>query len=280
MIEPMQREYELARIAGIPECARLLAAYREELLAASAQSAEPQEEEVLLDIRHRLYAEAVERSVGWSAWTPNEAYKTGFEGGIDATFDILRARLAMKRHLAAPAQSAEPQEAEAWDPLETLAAAVKVLWDDVRMIVTKDSACSRWHEDAILALAAIRARLASKPSREEGPDLRTALDLLGEIMSYAETWANLPQNLRNRAEAYLHPSTEFVKLPKVVRDNYLEMAAELAVIHGLYGGQKMPVIKNIGFYKESEKVGYVAWIETIDGTYFVGVDGKISKPEM
>ena len=42
------------------------------------------------------------------------------------------------------------------------------------------------------------------------------------------------------------PPTEFVKLPKVVRDNYLEMAAELAVIHGLYGGQKMPVIKNMG----------------------------------
>ena len=42
----------------------------------------------------------------------------------------------------------------------------------------------------------------------------------------------------------------------------------------------MPAIKNIGFYKESEKVGYVAWIQTIDGTYFVDVDGKISKPEM
>lgn len=76
------------------------------------------------------------------------------------------------------------------------------------------------------------------------------------------------------------PPTEFVKLPKVVRDNYLEMAAELAVIHGLYGGQKMPVIKNMGFYAESEKVGYVAWIETIDGTYFIDVDGKITKPEM
>ena len=76
------------------------------------------------------------------------------------------------------------------------------------------------------------------------------------------------------------PPKEFVKLPKVVRDNYLEMAAELAVIHGLYGGQKMPVIKNIGFYSESEKVGYVAWIETIDGTYFVDVDGKVSKPEL
>ena len=45
-------------------------------------------------------------------------------------------------------------------------------------------------------------------------------------------------------------------------------------------GRKMPVIKNMGFYKESEKVGYVAWIETIYGTYFVDLGGKISKPEM
>lgn len=75
------------------------------------------------------------------------------------------------------------------------------------------------------------------------------------------------------------PPTEFVKLPKIVRDNYLEMAAELAVFQGLYGGHKMPVIKNIGFYKESEKVGFVAWIETIDGTYFIDSEGKISKPE-
>ena len=76
------------------------------------------------------------------------------------------------------------------------------------------------------------------------------------------------------------PPTEFVKLPKVVRDNYLEMAAELAVIQGLYGGQKMPVVQEIGFYKESEKVGYIGWIKTTDGTYFIEIDGKISKPEM
>ena len=76
------------------------------------------------------------------------------------------------------------------------------------------------------------------------------------------------------------PPTEFVKLPKVVRDNYLEMAAELAVIQGLYGGQKMPVVQDIGFYKESEKVGYAGWIKTIDGTYFIDTDGKISKPDM
>jgi hypothetical protein len=76
------------------------------------------------------------------------------------------------------------------------------------------------------------------------------------------------------------PPTEFIKLPKVVRDNYLEMSAELAVIHGLYGGQKMPVIKEIGYYEQPTEVGYVAWIKTADGTYFVDVDGKITKPEM
>jgi hypothetical protein len=76
------------------------------------------------------------------------------------------------------------------------------------------------------------------------------------------------------------PIKEFVKLPKLFRDKYLELAAYQAVNEGMYGGQKMPVIKNMGFYKESEKVGYVAWIETIDGTYFVDVDGKISKPDM
>ena len=80
---------------------------------------------------------------------------------------------------------------------------------------------------------------------------------------------------------YILP-TEFVKLPKVVRDNYLEMAAELAVIHGLYGGQKMPevaVVQEIGFYNVPTG-GYIGWINTIDGKYFIGVDGKISKPEM
>lgn len=30
------------------------------------------------------------------------------------------------------------------------------------------------------------------------------------------------------------PATEFIKLPKAIRDNYLEMAAELAVKHGVY----------------------------------------------
>ena len=42
----------------------------------------------------------------------------------------------------------------------------------------------------------------------------------------------------------------------------------------------MPVVQDIGFYKESEKVGYAGWIKTIDGTYFIDTDGKISKPDM
>jgi hypothetical protein len=125
MIEPTTREEEVYALL-LSNRGRVtdLAAYREELRAASAQSAD-------LD----AWAEDRERRI--------------YSGEV-----ILP-------------DSAEPQEAEAWDPLETLAAAVKVLWDDVRMIVTKDSACSRWHEDAILALAALRARLASKPSQDE-----------------------------------------------------------------------------------------------------------------
>ena len=43
---------------------------------------------------------------------------------------------------------------------------------------------------------------------------------------------------------------------------------------------KMPVIKEIGFYEEPNEVGYVGWIKTADGTYFIDTDGKISKPEM
>ena len=41
----------------------------------------------------------------------------------------------------------------------------------------------------------------------------------------------------------------------------------------------MPVVTEIGFYKESEKVGYVGWIKTINGTYFIDTEGKISNPE-
>lgn len=39
------------------------------------------------------------------------------------------------------------------------------------------------------------------------------------------------------------------------------------------------MIKDIGFYSNPVAVGYVAWINTSDGCYFVGTDGKISKPE-
>jgi len=193
MTEPTARdllvcvEMNNARIRG-PDgaSARVLAAYREELLAASAQSAEPQEEEVLLDIRHRLYAEAVERSVGWSAWTPNEAYKTGFEGGIDATFDILRARLAMKRHLAAPAQSAEPQEAEAQrheirfidaTPHEGYIRRILEAYiddsyysDNTAGLPPENEVCkmmNKWREERNTLLRAALARLASKPSQDE-----------------------------------------------------------------------------------------------------------------
>ena len=42
----------------------------------------------------------------------------------------------------------------------------------------------------------------------------------------------------------------------------------------------MPVIKEIGYYDQPSEVGYVAWIKTTDGTYFVDIDGKITKPEM
>jgi hypothetical protein len=42
----------------------------------------------------------------------------------------------------------------------------------------------------------------------------------------------------------------------------------------------VPVIKEIGYYEQPTEVGYVAWIKTTDGTYFVGIDGKITKPEM
>ena len=39
-------------------------------------------------------------------------------------------------------------------------------------------------------------------------------------------------------------------------------------------------MKHIGFYSEPEKVGYIGWIETADGVYFVDLDGKIAKPNM
>jgi hypothetical protein len=209
MIEPMQREYELARIAGIPECARLLAAYREELLAASAQSADL--DAWAEDRERRIYSGEV---ILPDSAEPQEAEAQRHEiRFIDATPDEGYIRRILEAYIDDSYYS-----------------------DNTAGLPPENEVCkmmNKWREERNALLRAALARLASKPSREEGPDLRTALDLLGEIMSYAETWANLPQNLRNRAEAYLHPSTEFVKLPKVVRDNYLEMAAELAVIHGL-----------------------------------------------
>jgi hypothetical protein len=39
----------------------------------------------------------------------------------------------------------------------------------------------------------------------------------------------------------------------------------------------MPVVKEIGFYAEPEKVGFAGWIKTIDGDYFIGLDGIIQK---
>jgi len=43
------------------------------------------------EVREALYAQAQEQAHGWSNWTSNEAYKTGFEAGVDAA---LRSRLS------------------------------------------------------------------------------------------------------------------------------------------------------------------------------------------
>lgn len=37
------------------------------------------------------------------------------------------------------------------------------------------------------------------------------------------------------------------------------------------------VVKEIGFYANKEEVGWEGWIKTIDGDYFIGLDGKIMK---
>ncbi len=74
------------------------------------------------------------------------------------------------------------------------------------------------------------------------------------------------------------PILEFCKMPQWFRDKYLELAAESAAKYMHQGGTFMVVVKNIGFYSEAEKVGYVGWIETIDGTYFINDQGEISKP--
>jgi len=48
------------------------------------------------DGRKELYAKADENAHGWSRWSPNEAYKTGFEAGVDASY----AQLAAERERA------------------------------------------------------------------------------------------------------------------------------------------------------------------------------------
>jgi hypothetical protein len=42
----------------------------------------------------------------------------------------------------------------------------------------------------------------------------------------------------------------------------------------------MSVVGSIGFYDQPIAGGYIGWITTIDGTYFIDVDGKITKPDM
>jgi len=51
------------------------------------------------------------------------------------------------------------------------------------------------------------------------------------------------------------PIKEFIKLPKWFRDKYLELAAYQAANEGMYGGQKMPVIKEIGSMRNPKKSG-------------------------
>jgi len=44
------------------------------------------------EVREALYAQAQEQAHGWSNWTSNEAYKTGFEAGVDAALFRLYAQ--------------------------------------------------------------------------------------------------------------------------------------------------------------------------------------------
>lgn len=44
--------------------------------------------------------------------------------------------------------------------------------------------------------------------------------------------------------------------------------------------KKIQVVKDIGFYSLPTAGGYIGWIKTIDGDYFIDVDGKISKPKI
>ena len=40
------------------------------------------------------------------------------------------------------------------------------------------------------------------------------------------------------------------------------------------------MIKEIGFYDEPIAGGYIGWIKTNDGIYFVDIEGKITKPDI
>jgi len=72
---------------------------------------------------------------------------------------------------------------------------------------------------------------------------------------------------------------KFMKLPKWLCDKYMEMAARDAAYY-MQGGESMSVVGSIGFYDQPIAGGYIGWITTIDGTYFIDVDGKITKPDM
>jgi len=61
------------------------------------------------------------------------------------------------------------------------------------------------------------------------------------------------------------------------------VAVVVGLVIGIFGFSRMQtnvVIKGIDYYKEAENIGYAAVIETIDGLYWVGTDGKITKPSM
>jgi len=41
------------------------------------------------EIRETLYKQAEETAIGWSSWSPNEAYKEGFETGVDKALSAI-----------------------------------------------------------------------------------------------------------------------------------------------------------------------------------------------
>lgn len=68
----------------------------------------------------------------------------------------------------------------------------------------------------------------------------------------------------------------FLELPKVFQDQILSLASYKAEMEGMYSDDER-IFKGIGFYKEGEGKGYCGWIKTIDGMYYIGNNGKISK---